>query len=410
MTVKRFPKFIAWLILLPAMFLSFRTVAGNPPTQVVTICEGTYTVLNAATTNAAGYQWYLNGQVIVGAYEKSYAAGKAGIYTVVAYNQNSCASAASDGIEVDMTTSDYITFNPLADKTLGNAPFRLTANSKNNSKITYTASPAGIVTIENDMLTLIGAGTVTITATADGKNSCGNAITSTQTLKVNPAGVKTIAAVNPTVDLALAASSDSKDVNVDQPFEYTLTVKNQSAQTATLVSVTDTLPAELSFVAVNNAVDGKAVYDPNTRLLTWKLDQLNASAYSELRFSAKASRHGTIKNTVKVASAEQDSNPTNNTAIDYKQILGINIPNVFTPNGDGKNDTFTIADLSQYKESELIIVNRWGGEVYQSKNYQNNWTGDKLDEGTYFYSLKVKNNNGEQEEYKGYITLLRSAI
>ena len=113
---------------------------------------------------------------------------------------------------------------------------------------------------------------------------------------------------------------------------------------------------------------------------------------------------------VKAASAEQDSNPNNNAAIDYKEIGGISIPNVFTPNGDGKNDTFTIPDLSQYQENELIIVNRWGGEVYQSKNYRNNWTGDNLEEGTYFYSLKVTNSNGEVEEYKGYITLLRSVI
>jgi gliding motility-associated-like protein/uncharacterized repeat protein (TIGR01451 family) len=411
MNVKRFQQIIASLILSASTLtsLSATAAAGNPPTQVVNICQGTYSVLNAGTANAAAYQWYLDGKAIAGAYDKSYAAGKAGVYTVVAYNHNSCASDASDAIQIDVNASDAITFNALAAKTLGDAPFQLKAVSDKN-KITYTASPAGIVTIKNDMVTLVGAGTVTITATSPGKNACGNAITASQTLKVNPAAVKAVAAVNPVVDLALAVSSEAKEVTTDQSFEYTLTVKNQSAELANGVSVTDTLAASLNFVAVNAALDGKAAYDAATRTITWNVGQLKASSYSELRFSAKATQHGTIKNTVKAQSAEQDSNPNNNTTIDYKQITGISIPNVFTPNGDGKNDTFTIADLGQYKESELVIVNRWGGEVYQTKNYKNNWTGDKLDEGTYFYSLKVKNNNGTQEEFKGYITLLRSAI
>ena len=398
-------------MLLPAIFTCFGVAIAAPPGKVVTICEGTYTVLNASATNAAGYQWYLNGKAIAGAYDKSYSAGKAGIYTVVVFNQNSCASDASDAIEVDVNASSYITFDPLANKTVGDAPFQLNATYNNSTaNITYTASPAGIVTIVNNVVTVISAGAVAITATVPGTNSCGNTITATQTLTVNPASVRTITATGPVVDLAVAVSSDSKQVTVDQPFEYTLTVKNQGIQTATQVFVTDTLPAALDFVSINNTTDGKASYDATTRLLTWKIDQLDASAYTELRFSAKAKQHGTIKNTVKAASAEQDSNPNNNTAIDYKDISGITIPNVFTPNGDGKNDTFAIPDLSQYKENELIIVNRWGGEVYQSKNYKNNWTGDNLEEGTYFYSLKVTNSNGVQEEYKGYVTLLRTTI
>lgn len=405
MTINRFPHFVSWLMLTALIVTNAKADVGVPPNQVITICEGSYTVLNAETPNAVAYQWYLNGQTIVSANDKKYTAGKAGVYTVIAFNKESCASDVSDGIEVAVKASAGITFDPLADKTIGDAPFKLNAvSANNNNMITYTASPAGIVTINNDLVTVIGVGDVEITATTTGTNSCGNAIMAKQTLKVKPVTV-----TNKVGDLAIVASSESRVVTTEQPFEYTLAVKNQTTSLATNVSVTDTLPAALSFIAVNNAIEGKATYDEKSRLLTWKMDQLKASAYSELRFSAKATRHGTIKNTAQVAMAEHDSNLSNNTSVDYKDISGITIPNVFTPNGDGKNDTFTIPDIAQFQENQLIIVNRWGGEVYQSKNYQNNWTGNNLDEGTYFYSLKVKNNKGEQEEYKGYVTLLRAA-
>ncbi|RYE26158.1 MAG: T9SS type B sorting domain-containing protein [Sphingobacteriaceae bacterium] len=408
MIVNKFPCFVAWLILMTVAFTNIYAKSTGP-TQVVTICQGSFTVLNAATQNAAAYQWYLNGQPIAGAYEKGYAAGKAGNYTVVAYNQQSCASDVSDAIQVDVTASAGITFDPLADKTIGDAPFQLKVVSAKNN-INYTASPAGIVTIQNDIVTIIGAGTVTITATSPGKNSCGGEITATQTLKVNSSVIKNVSAKTNVVDLALVNSSESKQVSVDQSFEYTLMVKNQSSVNATYVTVTDTLPANISFAAINGTAEGKATYNAADRVLTWKMDLLKGGAYAELHFTVTALRHGTIKNTVKAVSAEEDSNPLNNTAIDYKDIAGINIPNVFTPNGDGRNDTFTIPDLVQYQQNELVILNRWGAAVYQTKNYQNNWTGDKLDDGTYFYSLKVKNSKGEQEEYKGYITMLHTAI
>ncbi len=82
------------------------------------------------------------------------------------------------------------------------------------------------------------------------------------------------------------------------------------------------------------------------------------------------------------------------------------INNVFTPNGDGINETWKIDHIEQFKENELFIYNRWGNEVYTTKNYSNNWNGSDLNEGTYFYILKLKVCD-EWQEYSGYITILR---
>lgn len=85
------------------------------------------------------------------------------------------------------------------------------------------------------------------------------------------------------------------------------------------------------------------------------------------------------------------------------------IPTLFTPNGDGVNDTFVIIGLDQYQQNKLVIVNRWGNEVYNQTNYQNDWAGTGLNEGTYYYLLQVKNNaDTEWKTFKGYTTLLRN--
>ena len=85
------------------------------------------------------------------------------------------------------------------------------------------------------------------------------------------------------------------------------------------------------------------------------------------------------------------------------------IPNLFTPNGDGINDTFEINGLAEFAENEITIVNRWGNEVFRAKGYQNNWTGEGLNEGTYYYLLRArKGGNNEWKVFKGYITLIRA--
>jgi gliding motility-associated-like protein len=89
--------------------------------------------------------------------------------------------------------------------------------------------------------------------------------------------------------------------------------------------------------------------------------------------------------------------------------VNLKIPNLFTPNGDGVNDFFEIRGLSNYPNNELIIVNRWGNEVFRQTNYQNKWDGSGLNEGTYYYLLYIKKTDGSIfQVLKGYTTLLRS--
>jgi gliding motility-associated-like protein len=64
---------------------------------------------------------------------------------------------------------------------------------------------------------------------------------------------------------------------------------------------------------------------------------------------------------------------------------------VITPNRDGMNDVLEFDNIKLYPGNTLTIFNRWGREVYNTSNYQNNWGGDEVSAGTYYYLLKMPN-------------------
>ncbi|MBK1439314.1 DUF11 domain-containing protein [Parapedobacter sp. ISTM3] len=82
------------------------------------------------------------------------------------------------------------------------------------------------------------------------------------------------------------------------------------------------------------------------------------------------------------------------------------IPNVFTPNGDGRNDVFEIVGIEGFDRVEITVVNRWGNEVYRNTNYKNTWNGQGLNEGTYYYSI-ITHAGGRQERHTGWVLIKR---
>jgi gliding motility-associated-like protein len=71
------------------------------------------------------------------------------------------------------------------------------------------------------------------------------------------------------------------------------------------------------------------------------------------------------------------------------------IPNTFTPNGDGINDTWNIRFLNNYANCSVDIFTRWGQKVYSSTGYPIPWDGTyrgaALPTGTYYYIINLKN-------------------
>ena len=102
--------------------------------------------------------------------------------------------------------------------------------------------------------------------------------------------------------------------------------------------------------------------------------------------------------------------PTNTKTEDKRENsqyqIKIKIPNVMTPNNDGINDCFVISGIESYRDNKLIIFTRNGKTVYQKDNYNNEFCGQNLDEGVYFYRLRVRN-EGYYKDFTGMIQIIK---
>jgi gliding motility-associated-like protein len=95
------------------------------------------------------------------------------------------------------------------------------------------------------------------------------------------------------------------------------------------------------------------------------------------------------------------------TSQDYLIVSNIVVANVITPNGDGMNDFLVFENLDiSVASNQVSIFNRWGNEVFSQPDYQNDWNGDGLSVGTYFYILQVNFESGT-ETFKGSLNILR---
>ena len=86
----------------------------------------------------------------------------------------------------------------------------------------------------------------------------------------------------------------------------------------------------------------------------------------------------------------------------------LTFPNIITPNGDGHNDYFVIKGLEKggYPTNNLSIFNRWGKKIYDKNNYTNDFDGNGLPDGVYYYIFKAKGILKEIE-HKGSLEILR---
>lgn len=87
------------------------------------------------------------------------------------------------------------------------------------------------------------------------------------------------------------------------------------------------------------------------------------------------------------------------------------IPNVFTPNGDGFNDIFTVDGVG-LESVEGEIFNRWGQKMFSWDNIKGGWdgrtlSGNEAPDGTYFFLISALGEDGTEYFEKGSVSLIR---
>jgi gliding motility-associated-like protein len=90
----------------------------------------------------------------------------------------------------------------------------------------------------------------------------------------------------------------------------------------------------------------------------------------------------------------------------------IDIPNIFTPNGDGQNDLFSAIKPENIETVETKIYDRWGKEVFSTDSITIDWngkdkSGKECNDGTYFYMITYTGKDKKTVSLKGYVQLVR---
>ena len=94
--------------------------------------------------------------------------------------------------------------------------------------------------------------------------------------------------------------------------------------------------------------------------------------------------------------------------VEVKDDFVLVVPNLITPDGNGKNDVWMITNIENYSTS-VKVFNRLGKLVFESSNYQNDWNGldgkDILPDGAYYYVITFEES---EVRYQGAISILRN--
>jgi gliding motility-associated-like protein len=90
--------------------------------------------------------------------------------------------------------------------------------------------------------------------------------------------------------------------------------------------------------------------------------------------------------------------------------IELDIPNVFTPNEDKKNDYFTIGYIFPPENYKITIFNRWGTTVFETHDINYSWdgriSGEYCTPGVYYYVIQYKNKD-KIETKKGFLHVFR---
>lgn len=197
---------------------------------------------------------------------------------------------------------------------------------------------------------------------------------------------------------------------------YTLTVTDANNCTATATETVLQPPIPLTVTAnptpaaieigeilnmnlQNSYNDANAVYSisPAYGLSCYSCEQFEAFPYHTMQY------------TVHVTDA-LGCPGTGTFIITVNEALPVFIPNVFTPNGDGQNDTWGVFSRG-VKYINLQVFNRWGEKVFETDNLNNFWDGTFLgkpaDPGVYVYEGRIVFLSDESRPVKGTVTLLK---
>lgn len=326
------------------------------------VCAGdtvTITYTGTATSDAVPVWDFGSGTVIngtgFGPYQVQYGTSGA---VVLGVTDGAC-SAISDSLFVNAIRMPLAGFTP--DITQGCAPAPVTFNNTSSFADSYqwTFGDGATSVMEDPAHTYNNTGVFTVSLTATAQGQCVSTITKTSLINIVPAPI------------ALFSSAPGQNIAVE--------FKNAD------------------FTFSNNSQNGVS-YE-------WDFgDGTSSTAFSpEHKYEVTGDFRVTLYVTNDIGCTDSISRAY------YKVIpdLVLEIPNAFSPNGDGINDRWEVDGLKARPNATTEIFNRYGQVVFKGIGFapwDGTWKGQLLPFGTYYYIIKPA--PGEKT-YAGWVSLLR---
>ncbi len=390
--------------------------SGINPSGPLTICEGDMVVLTAIA-DLNEYQWCLNGVELAGENANQLTANSPGSYSLVVTNQN-CSSTSEDVI-VSLTQLPVVSITPVGDVQTCSSAMLIQATS--NAPVQWY----------HDGSIIFGANSLNYAATTDGTYyfiaSNGNCSTTSEV--VNLIFLEDLN-IHISASNELPCEGEVVELSATDGFESYLWSNGQTAQeisvnaggtysvTGTNGICSDNANYDLLFEelpVVNAGPDTLSPCDEGLQLYAYGEGELAWLPNSTLDDLGGGSAFVSPDvNTIYTLTVSNDNCRNNDDVLVMANCTEVHIPNIFTPNGDGKNDMFEIQARGVVK-FDLRIFDRWGVLVFESKSPSNKWNGksdggDVVD-GTYFWILDALDQNGTRllstQDNHGVVTILR---
>lgn len=304
--------------------------------------------------------------------------------------------------------------------------------------INATGSPAGGVsyswstgsTTSSASTSNAGVVTVTVTNTATGCTITAQYTVTSNTTPPNlTASGGTLSCASPSTSLqasstntnvtyswtgpAVSSGSNTASPIVGAPGDYTVVATN-TVTGCTSSSVVTVSQTGITAAFTANPANGVAPLDVN-----FTNQSTGATSYTWVFGDGNGSMAANPSNTyldpgtyvVTLVATAGSCHDTAQVTIVVEPAFSIQIPNVFTPNGDNKNDVFYIKSTG-VKDLSMTIFNRWGEKMYDGSGAQASWNGQtaggaKAPDGTYFFLVKASGFDGKEVEKQGTVSLYR---
>ena len=357
------------------------------------ICaNGSYPILDAGNPGTS-YQWNLNGSPISGATAQTYQTTQGGTYSVTV-GAGACAGTASMNLNVTalpvvtLSNATICDYDPIGSLDAGNA----------GATYQWYQNGTSISGATSQNYTPAAAGTYSVDVTNNGCTSSGS-----MSLTINAAPVFSIADTNicndgsAIIDPLVTGDAYAWSTGATS---QTLTTSAAGTYTLTITASGCTYTKSANVVVFNYPVAPTVACNPGTGsfkyiyswtaiagAVSYEVTEDGGANWIPANTPSGSETHGTTNAVADFAVRAIGGGICKIGAASEPTACEVTIPNIFSPNNDGKNDVFTINNIEQYPSNSVQIFNRWGKEVYSADGYNNadkKFVGTDCPDGVYF--------------------------